>query len=56
MSKKKKHWKKRSLKVLERYIKKQNKKPVTVYQYFFGNTEAMKKFISREKFLKNKNN
>ena len=48
----KKHWKQRDLKVLERFVKRQKKKPLTIKQYFFGKTDAMETNIARQKFHK----
>ena len=45
----KKHWKQRDLKVLERFVKRQKKKPLTIKQYFFGKTDAMERNIARQK-------
>ena len=32
----KKHWKQRDLQVLERFVKRQKKKPLTIKQYFLS--------------------
>ena len=48
----KKHWKQRDLKVLERFVKRQKKKPLTIKQYFFGTTDAMETAIARKRHFK----
>ena len=50
----KKNWRQRDLKVLERYVKRQKKKPLTVKQYFFGTTDAMETDIARKRHFKKK--
>lgn len=45
----KKHWKQRDLKVLERFVKRQKKKPLTIKQYFLGTTDAIETAIARKR-------
>ena len=48
---KRKNWRKRDYKVIERYLKKQ-KQEHTIYNYFFIDRDAMEKFVAREKYFK----
>ena len=49
---KRKNWRKRDYKVIERYLKKQ-KQEHNIYNYLFIDIEAMEKFVAREKYFKN---
>ena len=51
----KKHWKKRDLNVLDRYINQRKKKPLTIVQYIFGDLDEMEKDIARKKYFKKNN-